>query len=419
MDMYFEQENPMNKIKSAILGAAAFVSVATQKGNATTPLTPSTLKIEQTKNDFHQDTTITPIDTVQKSRQGRVYENIKQLHLSLKEKITKGDSISVTDCQSLISEVIKTFSSPDSQKSTLTGLFAKLIPSMESKAFHEIQSYLTLVPLNETERNLLSTALFGAHGILDSDRSGSITPGDVAFTKFGRTSHLVLSDSIATAVALRTAIVKSCQEIAKVKNPFGDNKFTSSLWEKKSGYDIRDHLSQSGWMIPYVLKSGVKPSAALDDMVKNPNNYKFECATAIVIVHYRAMQKLLGNEKFDSVFQNMIIGPWESDEKFNAIFTSQEMDHTIQETGIYGYYQNHDVSQEGLKAGWQGENVIFINYDEYKKDWLCYGHPFGIEYASKIKEKLDSHRNIGSEVKSDQVPVTIEHQWRDIAKIRK
>ena len=58
--------------------------------------------------------------------------------------------------------------------------------------------------------------------------------------------------------------------------------------------------------------------------------------------------------------------------------------------GERGYITNWDVSSEGSRLGWSGENVVYLG------NGLYYGHPFGIRSAEHIIKYMNGHRREGS-----------------------
>jgi protein-glutamine gamma-glutamyltransferase len=139
------------------------------------------------------------------------------------------------------------------------------------------------------------------------------------------------------------------------------------------------------------------PHKALEDIFKRGSEYTFECATAITIVHYKAMLDLLGPKDFDRICSDLRIGAWVNEDHLHRYksITGSAVDATPDrraslDVGDYGYFKNWDVSEAGFAAGWQGENVIYLG------DGRFYGHPFGVTTEDEIVASLNGERKAGS-----------------------
>lgn len=131
------------------------------------------------------------------------------------------------------------------------------------------------------------------------------------------------------------------------------------------------------------LKSGAKPSAAILDIFEHGRKYATECATAMVIVYYRALLAVWGAETFDRIFPKIELMNW------------HHLDRLLREVGLMKkepfylpgdrrYFANPDV--DPLTPEWQGENVIALNGNLY------YGHGVGIHDADFIIRSLNGNR---------------------------
>lgn len=133
------------------------------------------------------------------------------------------------------------------------------------------------------------------------------------------------------------------------------------------------------------LKPGKEPSAALTDIFQNGAVYGFECATAIVIVMYKATLDSIGKSAFDQYFADLYLWDWEFDENLG-------LDWTVTADYFPGdvrYFKNPDVNP--LHMQWQGENVIDMG------NGMFYGHGIGIRSASAIIDSLNRFRKPGSD----------------------
>ncbi len=241
--------------------------------------------------------------------------------------------------------------------------------------FGDLSSHL------RTCERILQARVAGAM-LMDADFDGRLSGADLVATPQadGRVALEPLGDRRATDTRLRAEMVAACHEMGRAKHAF-------SL--------IRDHHANPAFFSvrpedgTFVLRAGVRASQALNDIFQNPRAYGFECATAMVIVYYRAMQRLLGDEDFDRVCADLVIGPWQQE---NHLERSHIRGPRAAELGPadYTYIRNHDVSPEGRAGGWQGENVIYLG------DGLYYGHPFGVASADTIVQHLNDFRRSGA-----------------------
>ncbi|WP_010234689.1 protein-glutamine gamma-glutamyltransferase [Clostridium arbusti] len=134
----------------------------------------------------------------------------------------------------------------------------------------------------------------------------------------------------------------------------------------------------------FLLKKGVRASTAINDIYKNSSKYATECATAMVIVYYKAVLDSLGERLFDNVFSNIYLMNWHYiDENLGLNITDNVADYL---PGDCMYFKNPQVNP--LTPEWQGENVIYLGGDRY------YGHGIGIESANTIINELNRERII-------------------------
>lgn len=137
----------------------------------------------------------------------------------------------------------------------------------------------------------------------------------------------------------------------------------------------------------FELASGANPSAAIEDIFRNGEAYATECATAIVIVYYKAALDTLGTSVFDRVFQNMVLMDWQHiNPELKEIGIMQDVGSFV--PGDRLYFNNPDVNPDTPE--WQGENVILLGPDSY------YGHGLGIRSAASMINALNHNRVEGA-----------------------
>ncbi|MCX7614200.1 MAG: protein-glutamine gamma-glutamyltransferase [Clostridiales bacterium] len=151
---------------------------------------------------------------------------------------------------------------------------------------------------------------------------------------------------------------------------FRDSKCNREYW---------DRMDDGG----FAVKSDVSPGEAISDIYKNGSRYGTECATAIVIIYYKALLEVFGKERFDQLFPNIYLMNWHLiDNKLKEVgLTHKETDYL---PGDRRYFINPDV--DPITPQWQGENVIDMNHGLY------YGHGVGIRNAEAMIKILNTKR---------------------------
>ncbi|TXK72429.1 protein-glutamine gamma-glutamyltransferase [Paenibacillus sp. N3.4] len=174
------------------------------------------------------------------------------------------------------------------------------------------------------------------------------------------------------------------------------NKIIQSSWalstsgvffasfKKSKCNELYWHLTEHG---RFQLKNNVSPQDAIRDIFRNGNLYAFECATAIVIVLYRAILESIDPNHFDRLFSDLLLFDWHYNRKLHLI------DQTNRQEAIAGdvlYFENPEFSP--LLPWWKGENAILMEDGFY----YGHGHGMGIATAEDIIYVLNKYRDPGS-----------------------
>ncbi|MFL0193982.1 protein-glutamine gamma-glutamyltransferase [Clostridium sp. WILCCON 0269] len=146
--------------------------------------------------------------------------------------------------------------------------------------------------------------------------------------------------------------------------------------------DYWERTKQGG----FLLKDGIKSSAAINDIYKNSDEYGTECATAVVIIYYKACLDSLGEKIFDHTFQKIYLINWHYIDKNLSLNVIDNIKDYL--PGDCRYFQNPQVNP--LTPEWQGENVIVLGDGKY------YGHGVGIRTESELITALNRRRIIGA-----------------------
>lgn len=171
---------------------------------------------------------------------------------------------------------------------------------------------------------------------------------------------------------LRKAIIQASNDLYHSRfsfRTFRESICNSTYWERTEEGGFR-------------LKPDTKPSEAIRDIYKNSRDYGTECATAIVIIYYKALLELLPEELFNKLFADAYLMNWQHLDSDLGIRTEKDLPDYF--PGDCRYFKNPDV--DPLTPEWQGENVIDLG------DGLYYGHGIGIRTAEQMIEVLNRQR---------------------------
>jgi protein-glutamine gamma-glutamyltransferase len=133
----------------------------------------------------------------------------------------------------------------------------------------------------------------------------------------------------------------------------------------------------------FILKEGVKASDAIMDIYRNGSKYGTECATAMVIVYYKALLEIYPGELYNNTFKKIHLMNWHYlDRNLSEIgYTVLPKDYL---PGDRRYVKNPDVDPQ--TPWWQGENIIDLD------NGLYYGHGIGIHKVDTIIRELNKNR---------------------------
>lgn len=205
-----------------------------------------------------------------------------------------------------------------------------------------------------------------------------ITPleRDIAEQKIrsGTPFHYESMESLRFELRLRAAIVDA--SVAMQRSDVVFRSFKKSFCNE--AYWTR---AENG---AFLQKSFVRPSDAVRDIYVNSRLYGFECATAVIIVLYKAVLETIGTDVFNRLFADLYLYSWHHDSDLRLITV-----HGKQEvfSGDIVYFKNPDVDPELIH--WQGENAVKLQRDLY------FGHGIGITNAEEIIARLNRYRKPG------------------------
>lgn len=134
------------------------------------------------------------------------------------------------------------------------------------------------------------------------------------------------------------------------------------------------------------LRENAEPAEAMEDIFKNGRSYGFECATAIVIVYYKAIIDSIGRQKFNRLFSSILLydGVYDEDLGLKWYKTEEYL------PGDVLYFKNPDHNPETPE--WQGENVVLLEDNRY------FAHGIGIKTGEQIIAALNKKRKPGATV---------------------
>lgn len=138
----------------------------------------------------------------------------------------------------------------------------------------------------------------------------------------------------------------------------------------------------------FALRPDVKPSDAIRDIYSNGYKYGTECATAMLMIYYKALLEVFPEDAFNQMFNHIYLMNWHriAPELREIGLTRRTNDHL---PGDRRYFVNPDVNPETPE--WQGENVIDLGGGIY------YGHGIGRYTAPVFINALNQNRRAGAD----------------------
>ncbi|MDF2670254.1 MAG: protein-glutamine gamma-glutamyltransferase [Paenibacillus sp.] len=131
----------------------------------------------------------------------------------------------------------------------------------------------------------------------------------------------------------------------------------------------------------FQLRRGVRPSDAIRDIFINGSMYAFECASAVIIIMYKAVLDLIGDDLFNRYFENLLLMTTHSD---NDLGLTTIQTRTEKFVGDVVYIANPDYDRN--KPEWSGENLIKVGENAY------FGHGIGVKTAEGVIADLNKLR---------------------------
>ena len=174
--------------------------------------------------------------------------------------------------------------------------------------------------------------------------------------------------------------------IAALKLNEGDMSF-KTFRKSICNLDYWDRTDEGG----FILKKGITPSAAIEDISINSSKYGTECATAMIVIYYQALLNIFAEKLFNELFPEIQLMNWHYMDNMleDAGYLEKQSDYF---PGDRRYFDNPDVNP--LKPEWQGENVIDLGNGIY------FGHGIGIGTANEIISDLNEIRIEGAKISS-------------------
>lgn len=196
---------------------------------------------------------------------------------------------------------------------------------------------------------------------------------------------------------LRVSIINTAKSLLKSRLSF------STFRDSKCNTDFWIRTKEGG----FLLKEEAEPWNAIRNIFDEGYKYATECATAIVIIYYRAIADRFTEMQFNSIFKSIYLMNWNRLDRNLGIKTYT---NTIDELpGDCSYFKNPDV--DPLTPQWQGENAIVLG------DGLYYGHGIGIKTADGMISTLNRRRKSGATESAYQLDTATRPGFKHLAEL--
>lgn len=232
-------------------------------------------------------------------------------------------------------------------------------------------------------------AYFGSARLFDANLDGKLGVGDIALFGAGAQQVSVpLGKREADQVRIALSVANAAERFAahQPRFPTGAMEAPRELWRSLETTLPDGSKATTG----FVTQPGVKPSDAVEDLFRRPDQYAVECATANSFVFAKALLDLVGPERFDALFPQMALGiGWGSLTPLMELAGSNaELDPAfVLRPGEHGYVKNPGwTGEEADDVAWQGENVIAATGGRLQ------GHNLGLRSLGDIIAGLNEHR---------------------------
>ncbi len=179
-------------------------------------------------------------------------------------------------------------------------------------------------------------------------------------------------DHLAAELKIRGSVVTASRDLAHSGlrfKVFRDSMANPDFWRR---------TGEGG----FALKGDVLPSDAIQDIYLHGSKYGTECATAMIIVLYKAMLDVMPTDQFNKLYSDIYLMNWKHIDRDLAIVMRDDAVDLL--PGDAKYFMNPDV--DPVTPQWQGENVYYLGNGRY------YGHGIGIEGADGIIRSLNANR---------------------------
>jgi len=182
-------------------------------------------------------------------------------------------------------------------------------------------------------------------------------------------------DALLFELRMRSNIVKSAYALHDSEAGF------ATFENSKANPEFWTRLDNGG----FKQNPNVRASDAINDIFANGALYRFECATAMVIILYKAILDTIGERAFNTYFSQLLLYDWNVDQDL-GIITVRDKNEAY--PGDVLYFKNPDHNPKTPE--WQGENAIMLAED------LFFGHGIGIRTAEQMIADLNTRRIPGS-----------------------